>query len=215
MENTALLAFDCATSGASIALRAGGKTYTRALAQGKQAGELISSIDALMRETGITYANLAAIVTTTGPGSFTGLRIGLAALHGLVLVHRTPIKTLTTLEAMAWHITRQANAPTTFTTAIRAGKGELYIQEFTQKNQIPSATSDISLVPETYDGWRSPHYSNNITADAPNYLPGPNSETLCLIADQLPTSTLADALPLYIRPPDAIIPHAHPWLQHS
>ncbi len=212
MENTAVLAFDCATAGASIAVHAKGRTFSHTLPQGKQAAALVSSMDRLLQEAGCTYADLTLIVTTVGPGSFTGLRIGLAALHGLVLVHRTPIKTLTTLEAMAWHIARQAESPTTFTAAIRAGKGELYTQEFTKEGNIPLAQGEICLLPETHTDWQSPCFSNHLPADAALYLPGPSSETLCHIADHLQVTPLAEALPLYIRAPDAVIPTPLAWL---
>lgn len=208
--NKPILAFDCATSGASIALSAGGRTYTRDLSQGKQAAALVSAIDALMQEATTSYADLGAIVTTTGPGSFTGLRIGLATLHGLVLVNRTPLKTLTTLEAMAWHLA--PTAPSPFTVAIRAGKGELCAQEFDVQNSTPKAMGEVYLVPEAHTGWPAPCYGNHLPPEDAHYLAGPNSVTLCAIAEQLTESSLAEALPFYIRPPDALIPAQPAWL---
>jgi tRNA threonylcarbamoyl adenosine modification protein YeaZ len=213
MNNKPVLAFDCACFGASISLRAGGSTHSRQLTLQNQAKELVSAIDGILREAGVEYADLGTILTTIGPGSFTGLRIGLAALHGFVLVNATPIKTLTTLEAMAWHIARGANAPATFTVAIRAGKGEAYAQDFRQTNGTPTAQGEIYVTAETKTDWALPCYGNLVAAESPHYLASPNTETLCAIADALPTSTLADALPLYIRPPDAIIPATPAWLK--
>ena len=99
-----LLAFDCAGLRASVALHTNGTTREHHIEQGHQAVQLVPAIDTLMRESGVTYADLGHIITTIGPGSFTGVRIGLATLHGLVLVTQTPIKTLTSLAAMAWEV---------------------------------------------------------------------------------------------------------------
>ena len=212
MNNKPILAFDCATLGASISLRTADGTATRHLAQGKQAAELIPAIDTLVREAGVAYGDLGLIVTTVGPGSFTGLRIGLAALHGFVLVTKTPIRTLTTLEAMAWHVARMAEAPVHFVVAIRAGKGEVYAQEFLIKNGAPHAVAEIFLAPEGQTEWAAMCFSNMLAPEAPHYLAGPHTETMCSIASDLPETTLASALPLYVRAPDAAIPKSAAWL---
>lgn len=212
MTNQPILAFDCATVGGSVALMVNGAITTQRIGRTAQAAELVPAIDALMRQANLHYADLGAIISTVGPGSFTGVRIGLAALHGLVLVHATPLKMLTTLEAMAWAVAARAEAPATFEIALRAGKGELYSQRFTSVNHVPTAASDIRLVPETFDAWDAPCFGNHHPVDAPEFLDGPDAQTLVTIAHHLPVTSLADALPVYVRPPDAIIGAPHPWL---
>lgn len=200
-----ILAYDCATVGASLALLVDGHIHTRAIGQTRQAAELVPAIDALLREHHVSYADLGCIVSTIGPGSFTGVRIGLAALHGLVLVSQTPIKLVTTLQAMTWRI---ANAPTEYYITLRAGKGEVYAQRFA----ATTARGDIFLAPETKQDWDLPCFGNVPDMHSPHYIAGASAETLCTIADQLPNATLADALPLYIRPPDAKQPAPLSWL---
>ena len=212
MNNKSILVFDCAGSGAGISLRAGDTTFTETLPQGKQAMSLVSAIDLVVKKAGIPYADIGEILTTIGPGSFTGLRIGLAALHGLVLVHKTPIKTITTLESFAWQVASNPAAPASYYVAIRAGKGEVYVQAFTQSAGKPTATGDIFLAPETRDEWDLPFYSNHLPATDTNYIPAIDTALLCTVAQHLPLASLADALPLYIRPPDAIIPKTASWL---
>ncbi len=212
MNKKPLLAFDCACAGASITLQVGGQSLTRLLPQGKQAGALVPTIDALMREAQCAYTDLGYLISTIGPGSFTGLRIGLAALHGLSLVNQTPIKTITTLEAMAWSVVRMAGAPSRFVTVLNAGKGELCAQEFQLVDGTPKAVGEVYLTAATHDAWPAPAYGNHVAADSPFYLAGADTEILCDIAHLLPEATLAQALPFYIRPPDAIIPKAHAWL---
>ena len=212
MSTQPILAYDCACVGGSVALMVRGNTTHRTIGQTAQAAELIPAIDALLREAGIDYRNLSAIVTTVGPGSFTGVRIGLAALHGLALANGTPIKTLTTLEALAWAVAAGVNAPALFFVALRAGKGEIYAQAFTTQHDIPSAAGDIALYPEDHHAWEAPCFGNHLAVDAPFYLPGPDATILCAIAAHIPTTTLDQALPIYIRPPDAIAPAPHAWL---
>lgn len=215
MSTQPILAFDCATIGGSVAVMDNGNTTSRRLGQTAQAAELLPAIDGLLREARVAYGNLAYIISTLGPGSFTGVRIGLAALHGLVLVNHTPIKMLTTLEAMAWAVALQANAPNAFYVALRAGKGELYAQRFTLTSAKPTASSEITLMPETYTDWDAPCFGNHHTPSATNFMDGPDASTLCAVAHHLPITPLAEALPLYIRAPDAIIGAPHPWLMRN
>lgn len=213
MSTQPILAFDCATIGASIALMVRGTTTTRHIGQTAQAAELLPSIAALMEEAGVNYTGLGSIVTTIGPGSFTGVRIGLAALHGLVLVHATAVKTLTTLEAMAWAVARLPAHPPTYWVALRAGKGEVYAQKFSADTLVPLAVGGIMLLPETHSAWDAPCYANHIATDDPYFMPGPDAATMCAIAEYLHVTPLAEALPLYIRAPDAVIGAPHAWLQ--
>jgi tRNA threonylcarbamoyladenosine biosynthesis protein TsaB len=222
MNTKSILAFDCACVGGTVALRVGDVTTALHLTQGKEAAELISTIDGLLNSHGVAYASLAAIVSTVGPGSFTGVRIGLAALHGLALAHPVPIKTITTLEAMAWAVARLPDAPSAFHIALRAGKGEVYAQKFSLNITpappqgewaLPSALNAIELHPETFTAWDAPCYGNHLAPTDAHHLPGPDAAVLCAIADHLPTTTLAEALPVYIRPPDAIAAQPLPWLR--
>lgn len=201
MNTKPILAYDCATVGASVALRVGGNTHARAIGQTQQAAELVPTIDALMREHGVAYADLAAIVTTTGPGSFTGVRIGLAALHGFVAVHGIPVKLLTTLEALAWQAAR-AQAHEAFTVTLRAGKGEVFAQDFRAENGVPVVTSEISLQPETKADWALTMVTGQ-----------PDAGMMAEITNVLPQAPLTEAVPHYIRPPDAAVPKPYAWLR--
>lgn len=201
MNAKPILAYDCASVGASIALVVDGRTHTRTLEQSQQAAELLPSIDALLRERGVDYSDLGCIISTVGPGSFTGVRIGLAALHGFVLVTHVPIKLLSTLEAMAWQVTHMPNAPNDFFVSLRAGKGEVYAQAFALRGAAPVATGEIFLASEDKSDWTLPRFTPVVDAAA-----------MASVAEHLPAVTLADAVPLYIRPPDAIAAAPHAWL---
>lgn len=212
MSTKPILAYDCATIGASVALMHEERAHTRAIANTQQAAELIPTIDALLREHQVHYADLGAMITTIGPGSFTGVRIGLAALHGLVAVYATPIKLLTTLEAIAWQVSSMSEAPPAFVVTLRAGKGEVYTQLFALTDGKPKPTSEISLTPETKTDWPYPCYGSATNASR-HVIETPDASLLCSIASLLPSQPLSEALPVYVRPPDAAIPQTYRWLK--
>ena len=204
MKNPYVLAFDCSTPEATVALNAA----RRVVAYGQQAGMLVPVIEELMRAEGISYAELDCIVSTVGPGSFTGLRIALAALHGLALAAGCKVKVITSAEAVAWAI-----GAGHFIVALNAGKGEAFLQEFTVTDGVPQAIGGITLHPHTIlETLTLPCHSNLWPADHPNYVAGPDAAVLTRIAPQLPESSLAEAMPYYIRDADAKIPTKPSWL---
>lgn len=97
------LALDTATSRAVAAL---GGTIAEPLTvswhAGRQHGEtLLPAIDALLREAGVARADLAAVVVGTGPGAFTGLRVGLATAKTMAHELGCPIVGIPTAAALA------------------------------------------------------------------------------------------------------------------
>lgn len=195
-NNKPLLAIDCSTTTASIALAVNGDIHSLSVAHGQQAALLVPTIDALLKEYGVGYAELGCILTTIGPGSFTGLRIALATVHGLALAHGIPVKAITSLQSVAETVDVEH-----FHVALNAGKGEFSVQEFYRKDGQVHAKSDIKLMkPDALP-------TDTISDRAPE------AATLCRLADTLPELPLAQVLPLYIRPPDAIPGALPPWLQ--
>ena len=92
------LAFDTATSAATAALvRDGevlGERVSRAIA-------VLEDADGLLRASGAERSELTGIVVGTGPGSFTGLRLGLAMARGLAVALELPVAGVSTLDALA------------------------------------------------------------------------------------------------------------------
>jgi tRNA threonylcarbamoyladenosine biosynthesis protein TsaB len=62
---------------------------------------LMPLIAAVMEQAAISFAALDRIAVTVGPGSFTGLRVGIAAARGIALATRKPVVGITTLAALA------------------------------------------------------------------------------------------------------------------
>ena len=92
------LAFDTATSAATAALVRDGEVLGERVSR---AVRVLEDADELLREHGLDRAELTAIVVGTGPGSFTGLRLGLATARGLALALELPVAGVSTLDALA------------------------------------------------------------------------------------------------------------------
>lgn len=99
-----ILAFDTAMSGCSVAVLDTGTrqavSETREMARG-QSERLIPQIQDIMAKAGISFQDLSLIVTTIGPGAFTGLRIGLSAARSFALALDIPLAGVTTTEILA------------------------------------------------------------------------------------------------------------------
>lgn len=101
-----LLAIDTATAWQSVALLRDEQVLAlrEQDADGSHARSLMGSIDCLLREAGLSLNDFQGLAVSIGPGSFTGLRVGLATMLGFRAVLGTPIVTVPTLEAMAWNL---------------------------------------------------------------------------------------------------------------
>jgi len=125
-----ILAFDCALGARSAALFAGDALVAGRAEDGarQHAERLLPLITETLAEAGWRFADLQLLCLTRGPGSFTGLRIGLAAARGLALALQLPVLGLSTLEALAAGVVA---APRPAVLAlIDARRGQLYAQAF-------------------------------------------------------------------------------------
>jgi len=89
---------------------------------GTFSSELIPQISDLLNKHGYTPLQLEGLAATTGPGSFTGLRVGLTAVKGLAEVLRIPIAALTSLELLL----AAADMEDDGIGVLDAGRGEVY-----------------------------------------------------------------------------------------
>lgn len=117
-----LLAVDTALGGCSVALLEGEKLLAHifeAMDRG-HAERLAPMVDEAMR--GAEFSSLTHLAVTTGPGTFTGQRVGLAFMRGLRLALDTPLTGVTTLEAIA--LAAQAESGMTKAAAIHDARRE-------------------------------------------------------------------------------------------
>lgn len=100
------LAFDCAVSGLSVAVTGGARPALRTRSGRDQPARLLPEIASALATAGADRRDIELIAVTIGPGSFTGVRVGLATARGLALGLGVPLAGLATTEILA------AQAPT-------------------------------------------------------------------------------------------------------
>src|SRR6202158_5217520 len=88
---------------------------------------LMPLIARVIKESGIAFAALDRIAVTTGPGSFTGLRVGLSAARGIALAANKPVVGLTTLTAYAAPVVSESGEHPVIS-AIDARHDQVYFQ---------------------------------------------------------------------------------------
>lgn len=121
-----ILAIDTAAPRLQLALLMGERveTIVEDMPQG-QAERIFPAIDELLARGGVTYKDLKRIAVTTGPGSFTGLRIGLSAARGLGLALGVPVIGVPSLLALSLPVSYNRAA-----VLLDARRDEAYFQAF-------------------------------------------------------------------------------------
>jgi len=187
-----------------------------AMARG-HAEALMPMVAEVMAEAGLRFAEIDLIAATTGPGSFTGVRIAIAAARGLALVTHAKLFGTDSLTVMAKEaVARGAAEPGPFAVAVDARRGMLYFGLYDEAgkkrdgplligpdeaiNLLPSglrvaAGSGAILLAEA--GGRRGHPLQAKLAELQ-----PSAEALAEIAFAS-GETVPTLRPLYLRPPDA------------
>jgi tRNA threonylcarbamoyl adenosine modification protein YeaZ len=128
-----ILAIDCSANlcAACIYDEQAGKELGRAVLDlGKgHAEHLMAVIEAALKTAGRTFADLSAIAVSIGPGSFTGVRVGVATARGLALALKIPALGVTTLEALAVEA-REHFPGRAVLAALDGGRGEIHAALF-------------------------------------------------------------------------------------
>lgn len=104
-----ILAIDTATNWTGLALHDGSTLLAEVgwRSRHTQTVELTPAIAQLWRRVGVGAADIRAIAVSIGPGSYTGLRVGLAVAKGLALAHRLPLVGVSTLDIVAAAVARR------------------------------------------------------------------------------------------------------------
>jgi len=89
------------------------------------AEQFFRSVEFLLASLPVTLADIDVFVAARGPGSFTGLRVGLSAMGGFAAAHGKPGRGVSTLEALAWKCGDRGDSPL-ISPVIDARRGEVY-----------------------------------------------------------------------------------------
>lgn len=108
--------------------------------------KLIDMIDSVLKESGIEINKISSIAVSIGPGSFTGLRIGLTAAKGLAFGSNLPIIPVSTFNAMAVVISGFLKPETEFAVIRNASIEDLYFAAFVSEGTSFRTLNEISLI---------------------------------------------------------------------
>lgn len=226
MEET-LLALDTATGRASVAICRGRDVLAEGSREVSTHSEgLLPLIDELVRRAGVALDALGAIVCGRGPGSFTGVRIGLSTAKGLCLAAGRPLVCVSSLLPLAAATAERCASEATVVTLLDARRGEVFAGLW--RGELPLG-AEVACRPE-----RLPE---QLPAEGPLLLAGDGAlrysalllellgtraamagegchaiEARYLARAALPRvqaglfDDLATAVPVYLRPSDARLP---------
>ena len=225
-----ILAFDSALTSCSAAIIDQGNTLAERREERTRghAEALMPMIEDVRRAAAVDYKDLDLIAVTVGPGSFTGIRVGVAAARGIAIAAGKRAIGVTTLAAMAQRAVTLADRPSRITSIIDARRDEAYVQNFVvgdghiipvsptpELDTITSIVAQLGDHPATlvgsgaakvfdrlpdHNGWKATH----ITV--------PDSPTVARLASTLARQAgqLLVPIPLYIRKPDTNRPRQRP-----
>lgn len=140
-----ILSIETSTSICSVAIHEQGELI--ALAEIKEPGahaeKLLLLVDELFEKAGLSFADLDAVAVSQGPGSYTGLRIGVSTAKGIAYALEIPLIGINTLQAMA---ASQSVAPGDYVVAVLdARRKEVYTQTFGDSLQELSPIEAVVL----------------------------------------------------------------------
>ena len=117
---------------------------------------LMGLVDGAFKATGLSPADVDLWGVCAGPGSFTGLRIGLATVKGLALGHKAPCAAVSTPEALAWGCPAGNG---TVLAALDARRGEVYWAAFDLESHArltPDAASPVKELAQIVENCKKP-----------------------------------------------------------
>ena len=181
--NDKILLIETATDVCSAAITDGKRIISaRYTSEPKsQASGLAPMIDEVLKEAGLSAKDLSAVAVSSGPGSYTGLRVGVSTAKGICFGAGLPLIAVETLEILACGVLKEAEntADTLIVPMIDARRMEVYTALYNSSGQRISDTRALILEPETFAKEMSEYRHIIFTGDgAEKYRQVINSEYL-------------------------------------
>ncbi|HEX3861456.1 MAG TPA: tRNA (adenosine(37)-N6)-threonylcarbamoyltransferase complex dimerization subunit type 1 TsaB [Stellaceae bacterium] len=185
---------------------------------------LLPMVDRVMAGAGLRPTALDAVAVSTGPGGFTGIRVGLAAAQGIALALKIPLVGITSFAAVAVLAVENRAGGGALLVALESRRAELYIQLFAAGAAVP-ITGPTAILPVDLDRHIAAMVGAGpllIAGDAGDaaamVLPGIAARVIpgsvpdaCGVAVAAPgvlrERPTSQARPLYLRPPDVTLPN--------
>lgn len=218
-----ILCFDVSNNNCSVAIALGQEilAFKQELTPSVQAEKLLVMIERALKETSMDYSDIDYLCVTVGPGSFTGIRIGLAAAKGIMYASNIKGIAITNFESAFYRLKMQVKSFDSAIIILNAYRNQLYVQQFFQdgrtldpmlmdSNAIKShLASQSGALVCTGSGLKEVY---NQIKDMDKLILLPRFPTVRAIhiarcADEkINSGEFSAIVPLYIRPPDAIPP---------
>ncbi len=219
-----LCAIDTATALGQVALAEDGRIVAEDARRVSNAhGEsLMPMVDALFARAGWRPGSVARWAVDIGPGSFTGLRIGVATVKGIALVTGAELVGVSSLEALAWGLDAELEPGAVVAAVLDGGRGELFVRVARGKDvAVEPAHVKVERVVELLSGVRCRRmilageaavsldvtrlpFPAELRAAAPHDVPRVSS--IVGIAGSLAPVDADTLEPLYVRPPEITLP---------
>ncbi|MBU8922405.1 MAG: tRNA (adenosine(37)-N6)-threonylcarbamoyltransferase complex dimerization subunit type 1 TsaB [Bacteroidales bacterium] len=231
MDERLILALDTSRLKGSVAIARGDHTFCELLfdASDTHSATLMPAIDICVRTAGLDLDEMDLFAVVTGPGSFTGLRIGLATIKALASIRKRPVALVGSLESIAGAFPYCAE---TVVPVLDARRGEIYIGAYDTSSGYPEelipplavrpgeaaetlakggVTERVILCGNGTEAYREvlesvlpvgSRFADPIKGD-------PSAAVTAMIArrrEPVLYEELAGVEPVYIRPPDAKLP---------
>jgi len=198
-----ILSFDTTNNLASTAVISNGQflSYNTTENSSQQAEKLFSLIDETLKQAKLGLSDIDIVSVTNGPGSFTGVRIGLAAALGMQIYSKAKFIALTNFQVLAFYA-KEKSINKDITVALDARREQVYLQNFSAQLQ---ELNEAKLLDR-----------QNLDLNINSFLIGdglPDSLDIKVNAKLLAQATeyfwkkgqYHDLIPLYIRQPDITV----------
>jgi tRNA threonylcarbamoyladenosine biosynthesis protein TsaB len=141
-----ILALDTTLGACSAAVVCDGEIFSAYELRSREHAEAIMPMIAqVLDEASLGYEALGAIAVTTGPGSFTGVRVGVSTARGLALAAGLPLIGLNSLEVMAQMALEKIDAAIdVLGIVVDARRGEVYLALYNSKGDVISGPAALS-----------------------------------------------------------------------
>jgi tRNA threonylcarbamoyladenosine biosynthesis protein TsaB len=187
---------------------------------------LFPMIDRVMAEAGLTPAQLDAVAVATGPGGFTGIRVGLAAAHGIALAVGARLIGVTSFAAVAARVADNwaGSGGEALLVALDSRRADLYVQLFARDGASPVAPPQALLADQLADYLAGRDLCSLLIAGdsaeaaaaalggrlryavAQDSSPDARGVAAAALAELRSGAIAGPAKPFYLRPPDVTLP---------
>lgn len=196
-----ILGIDTALGQSSVAVCCDGVVLARhnELSRDNQAAHLLDWVEQCLADAGLGYDALDAVAVATGPGGFTGIRVGLAAARAIGFAASKPVVGFSTLALMAF-------GRGEVLAVLPAGRGMVFAQAFqddvAQGDAYMAVMADVPM--QGVASVVTTVHNLEVALPKRSHDASRNAEILCQMAEKKGVDVVCHPpAPLYIRPPDA------------